>query len=131
MFNPFIKRPRQFTKQELDEIREIQRIAAGEHFKADQIGKNTALVPEGKKLAKQYEATAALFSRIKTELVNQKLGQMGYPSGTPISVDLNTGKITVHKALHQAVAKEPPKVEPTEVPKEEPTHEPRPSEKAA
>lgn len=102
MFN-FLKNfaglPRGLTKQELIEIQELNRIAQAEAFKAGTFAANTALLnfkgaTPGKALAEQQNAIASMMERVKNEHVNAKLAQLGYPAGSPLALDLQTGRIT-------------------------------------
>ena len=86
---------REFTKEELAEFQELHQIFVHEKFKAEQIEKNTALIPNGQELAKQYKATTALFEGLKQNWISSKLLEMGYPKGTNVSIEMETGKIFI------------------------------------
>lgn len=94
---------RKLNPSELVEIQELHRIAAGERFKSLQIKGNTALIPDGQKLAEQSEALANLFENIKENTIARKLTELGYPPSTPTTIDLKTGEITIMPILDGSI----------------------------
>jgi len=88
----FSKSTRAMSDFELTELRELHRIAALETFKLNCVKGNTAMVPGGQEWVKQQEAIVQLLENVKNERIGQILAGCGYPQGTPITVDLKTGK---------------------------------------
>lgn len=86
---------RKINKAELMEIQELHRLVITAKFKAIQIKNNTAFIPDGKNLAKQTEALANLYEKIKNEMVARKLLELGYPQNTKTTIDLHSGKIKI------------------------------------
>lgn len=97
----FKKTPRKLTKAELMEIQELQRIAASEKFKADQMEKNTALFnaegQSGKLLAANQRKLAETCERVKNEHVSGKLAELGYKNNEKVTIDVFKNKISVIK----------------------------------
>lgn len=87
---------RSFTPEETMELQEMQRMVNGHKFVAAQVKGNTALVPRGKDVAEELEATARLLDNAKNGWVAQKLLECGYPEGTKCSINLSTGEIIVN-----------------------------------
>jgi hypothetical protein len=89
---------RNLTPSECLELQEMQRLVTARKFEAAQIGGNTALVPDGQKVAEQIKAIAALLENAKNLWVAQKLRECGYSDGTKCSLNLTTGEITPETA---------------------------------
>ncbi len=87
------------TKEERKALLEIAKITDSWVFVAGQLKANTALVPGGQKIAKQFEAIAELMKNTKETLLAQKLTQLGYPQGVGFNINLTTGRIS--RAKHQ------------------------------
>ena len=92
---------RRLNKAERNDLMEVSRIAQWHRFIANQLKANTALVPNGQKLAKQYGDIATFLEGVKDNMVAQKLTQLGYPGGVNFTVNLKTGKITMPKYAPQ------------------------------
>ena len=86
---------RNFTPAECIELEEMLRLINARKFEAGQIRANTALVPDGQKLADQTDAVARLLENVKNQYVASKLIECGYKSGTICDVNLRTGEVTV------------------------------------
>jgi hypothetical protein len=84
----------QLSESDRLEFEELHRIALSYSFIAGQIKGNTALIPEGQKVAEQYEAIARLMENSKNQWMGQKLASMGYPNTVKVSIDIKTGNIT-------------------------------------
>ncbi len=94
----FAKKPRKLFKEEIIEMREMQRIAAGERFKAEVFKKNTAILTVDKGHRGQLEAMlqerrAEVCEQAVRDFVTQKLSQLGYQKGEKVSIVLETGEI--------------------------------------
>jgi len=97
---------RKLSPNELEELRELARIAVTERFKANQIKGNTALVYDGKRMVRYQEDVAKLCENVKQARLKQVLGGLGYPQGTSLSINLLTGKVTIVKKDEPAIAQE-------------------------
>lgn len=87
------KEPRAFTANEILEIQELHRVASAERFKATQVKGNTAMVPDGQKLAEQMDAIARLMENFKNNYISSKLAECGYTPSQKVNIDLKTGQI--------------------------------------
>ena len=85
----------QLTDSELLEIRELNRFVGLEHYRANQVKGNTALIPDGQKYASQLEAVARLMENSKNSWISSKLQECGYEVGTATSINLADGKISI------------------------------------
>lgn len=90
MFN-FKRKP---NKYELSELSLLNQMVIQENFKAKLVAGNTALVDDGKKLAKQYEQVGKLINDVKNQKASMLLSGLGYPPNCNFSIDFLTGKIT-------------------------------------
>lgn len=88
-----------FNKKDLAELIELNRLVASEKFKSIQIKGNTAMIPDGQKVSEQQEAVARLMENVKDNWLSSKLRELGIKEGKPVSIDLNTGKITENKEI--------------------------------
>ena len=86
--------PQQLSEVDRAEFEELFRMAMTYNFIASQIKANTALVPEGQRVASEYEAIARLLENAKNQFIGQKLVDMGYPQTTQVRVDIKSGVIT-------------------------------------
>jgi hypothetical protein len=86
---------RNFTPEETMEVLEMNRIVNARKFEAAQIAANTALVPDGQKVAEQTTAIAALLNNAKNLWISQKLVECGFPQDTKCSINLSTGEVVV------------------------------------
>lgn len=93
IINRLLNKPRELNKDEIMELQDFHRIAASYRFVAEQIKGNTALIPDGKKAAEQFEAIAKLMENLKVQWISRKLAELGYKNGQPVSLNLITGKI--------------------------------------
>ena len=84
---------RGLTAQEVLELQEIVRLVNARNFEATQIKANTALIPDGQKVAEQIEAIARLLENVKNQWVAQKLSECGYDAGTKCNINLSSGAI--------------------------------------
>jgi hypothetical protein len=86
--------PQQLPEVDRAEFEELFRMAMSYNFIASQIKNNTALVPDGQRVASEYEAVARLLENAKNQFIGQKLVDMGYPQTSQVKVDIKTGIIT-------------------------------------
>lgn len=86
---------RNLTPEETMELSEMIRMVNARKFEAAQIKGNTALVPDGQKVAEQSAAIAALLDNAKNLWVSQTLLKCGYAPDTRCSLNLGTGEIIV------------------------------------
>ncbi len=84
---------RSMTPIEVMELQEMQRLVNGRKFEAAQVKGNTALVPDGQKLAEQLEAVVRLLENVKNQWVSAKLVECGYPQDAICDINLSTGEI--------------------------------------
>lgn len=84
-----------FTQAELKEFIALNDLATVERFKAVQIKANTALIPDGQKVAETQEAIARLMENTKQGWVGSKLTEMGFESGVQVSINPDTGAVAV------------------------------------
>ncbi len=89
-----IQAKRSFTPQELTELQELQRIVGARKFEAAHIKGNTALIPNGQRVAEEYEAVARLMENVKNNWVAAKLAECGYKENERCSINLVTGEVT-------------------------------------
>ncbi len=89
-----IQTPQQLSEADRAEFEELFRMATSYNFIASQIKGNTALVPEGQRVASEYEAIARLLENAKNQFIGQKLHKMGYPQTAQVKVDIKSGIIT-------------------------------------
>lgn len=75
----------------------MNRAVSSRHWEAAQIKANTALVPDGQKVAEQAEAIARLLENVKDQWLASKLTECGYPDGTKCTINLSTGVIELQK----------------------------------
>lgn len=87
--------PRELTQAELEEFQELHKLARLEAFKAAQVKANTALIPDGQKVAEQYLAISRLMENVKNQWFSQKLVELGYAQDQMVNMDIKTGKITL------------------------------------
>ena len=85
--------PQQLSEDDRLELEELHRIALSYSLVAGQIAGNTALIPNGQEVAKQFEAIARLMQNTKDQILRQKVANMGFPSGK-VTVNIKTGEIT-------------------------------------
>jgi len=88
---------RDFTPMEVYELNEMQKLINSYKFISKQVETNTALVPRGQELVKEYEAIATVMENTKNLYVSNKLIECGYESGTKCDINLSTGEITLNK----------------------------------
>lgn len=84
---------RNLTAEECLQLQEMQRLVNGKKYEATSIKGNTALVPDGQKVAAQAEAIAALLDNEKNRWVAALLTACGYLNGTKCNINLTTGEI--------------------------------------
>lgn len=84
---------RNFTPQETLELQEMQRTVSARQWEAAHIAGNTALIPDGQKVAAQTAAIAALLENGSRAWISAKLQECGYGNGVKCSINLNTGEI--------------------------------------
>lgn len=84
---------KKITGTALKEIQEFNRIVNAEMYKAQIVMGNTALVPNGKKVAAQMFAVANLLKGQLDGIVAQRLTEAGIPEGQKVNLDLETGEI--------------------------------------
>ena len=86
--------PRQFNEEEILELQELHRLVAHRQFEAKQVRGNTALIPDGIKVADQLEAMARLYTNTKQHWISQKLAECGWSTDQRVAIDMKTGLIT-------------------------------------
>lgn len=84
-------------KQDLAELRSLNKLIKQEQFKLNVVTKNTALVFKGQFFVKTQEDMINLLSGYQEQLVSSIAKKMGYTQGTPITIDLESGKISEKK----------------------------------
>lgn len=106
-----IFRRRKLSEAERLDVLELNRIINSYSFIARQVKGNTARVPGGQDLVRQYEALVEFLEGLKKDMVSQYLMRLGYPQGVNFSVDLRTGKIkrTLPPKDLPKTTEEPPK----------------------
>ena len=95
----FIEPPkprRNFTPEEALELQEMVRTVNAQNWKVMLMKGNTALIPDGQKVAATEEAIARLLENAKNQYVSLKLSECGYENGSKVSINLHTGEITVN-----------------------------------
>ena len=92
MFNFFKKK---LSPQDLKDLQELNRICFTYRFMADEVKKNTALVPDGQKLVKQLEGMFNIFDKAMEEHKSKKVREFDFPPNSHVSIDLNTGILTL------------------------------------
>ncbi len=92
----FFKMPRKLNRLEILDLQDLNRLASMERIKAQEIEKNTALIPDGQKVAKQQKAIADLMENFKKNFISQKLLELGYKPSQKVDLDLMTGEITLN-----------------------------------
>jgi hypothetical protein len=85
--------PQRLSEDDRLELEELHRIALSFSIVAGQIAGNTALVPNGQEVAKQFEAIARLMENLKSQWLSQKIASMGYPNAGMINISIKTGEI--------------------------------------
>lgn len=88
-----LKEPRQFNASEVLELQELHRLVSSRTFEAKQVRGNTALIPDGARVAEQLESIARLLDNTKQHWISQKLAECGWPTSVRVSIDLKTGLI--------------------------------------
>jgi hypothetical protein len=83
---------KRLTKQELGQLREMEKIIRIEKFKAEQVKRNTARVRGGQKYANTLDDVIALLEEQKADYLNAIFSRLGYEKGKAVRVDLETGK---------------------------------------
>ena len=78
---------------EVKEIVKMTEFVNGEIWKQDLISKNTALVPNGKELSAQLEATNRVLVAAKEAFVSGILVNCGIPLGQAVKFSIDTGVI--------------------------------------
>src|SRR5690349_2066033 len=86
--------PQQLSEADRADFEELFRLALSYSLVAQQIKANTALVPEGQRVAAEFEAIARLMENTKNQWISQKLADMGYPQTAKVKIDIKKGLIT-------------------------------------
>ena len=89
---------RDLNEQELREYLKLVEICNTERWKAVQFASNTALIPDGQKVAATQEAIANLLENSRNNWISHVLKGCGVPSGQSVNVHSETGKIEYAKA---------------------------------
>ena len=84
---------RNLTPEETLQLQEMIKLINARKFEAEQIKNNTALVPDGQKVAEQIEAIARLLDNVRNQYVSQKLVECGYGAGQKCNINLGSGEI--------------------------------------
>jgi len=103
LFRNLFKSQRDFTKQEAKDLREMNRLYLLENFKLQQMTMNVQLFKNGPTLVKSQEVLVSLLLNAKQKAMGQKLTELGYANNQPVSVNLETGKITIENPKKQEV----------------------------
>lgn len=106
--NRLLNKPRELSPNEILELQELHRIASSYKFIANQIKGNTALIEDGKKLARQMEQIATLAENVKGQWISQKLAHLGYEKDQRVNVNLLTGEIIKAKIINPINPKNEP-----------------------
>lgn len=90
-------------KEELSEMREMQRIAAGERFKAELFKMNTSVLTvdnghRGQAEAMMQEKRALLCEQAVRDFIARKLIALGYSPDAKVSIVFETGEIKIQKS---------------------------------
>ena len=87
-----IKR-RNLNPQELKEYIELVKLCNAEHWKAGIFTGNTAIIHNGKEVAKQQESIARLLENSKNNWLSRVLAVCGIPLGQAVNINSETGEI--------------------------------------
>lgn len=82
---------KKMSKQELGELRAINKLIKQERYKAHVISKNTARIHKGQDFLKQHENLVALLEEEQTNLISRIAAQAGFEVGVPVEVNLESG----------------------------------------
>ena len=92
------KEKRNLSPQELREYLQLVTISNTERWKAIQYANNTALLPNGKELAKQQEAIANLLHNSIENWISHTLQECGVQPGQAVNINSTTGVVEYAKA---------------------------------
>ena len=85
------KEKRNLSPQELREYLQLVTISNTERWKAIQYTNNTALLPNGKELAKQQEAIANLLQNSMENWIGHTLQECGVPPRQAVNINSTNG----------------------------------------
>lgn len=88
---------RNLTPAEALQFQDIHRLINARKFELAQIKGNTALIPDGQKLAEQLEGVVNVLDDAGKQWIALKLEECGYKNGTKCSVNLNTGEVLLEE----------------------------------
>jgi hypothetical protein len=86
--------PQQLSSEQMNELHEIKRIENMFKFVSELIKMNSALVPQGQEIAKQFECIGLLVTNNKNQYVADLLTAMGYAKDSKVNINTQTGVIT-------------------------------------
>jgi len=103
----FIKRllgiPRNFTKDELEELHNFYRLVNGEKFKLMVMKADMTIMPKRRKehttILEEQAGIVKLLENKYSDHTRSMLGRLGYPAGVALSFTLKSGKVRMEKIL--------------------------------
>lgn len=84
---------KKMSKQELGELREINRVLKTERFKAYVVARNTYQVYKGQQWLKTQQDLISLLEQEQNNLISAVAQRLGIQVGIPVEVDLENGKL--------------------------------------
>lgn len=81
------------SKQELGELRAINKLIKQEKYKAHVLSKNTVAVYKGQDLLKSMTDLVTLLEGEQTNLISHIAARAGFKEGEPVEVDLESGAL--------------------------------------
>ncbi len=88
---------RGFNPAEILELQEMMRLVNGKKWEVAQVRANTAMVPDGQRVAVQLDAIVQVLEGAKNAWVGQKLAECGYATGVKCDINFATGEIVSQK----------------------------------
>lgn len=84
---------KKMSKQELGELREINKVLKTERYKAYVVARNTYQVYKGQQWLKTQQDLIALLELEQNNLISAVAQRLGIEIGVPVEVDLENGKL--------------------------------------
>lgn len=97
---------KKMSKQELGELREINKVLKTERFKAYIVAKNSYRVYKGQMWLKTQQDLISLLEEEQNNLISAVAQRLGFEIGVPVEVDLENGKLHArpeHKKVDNTV----------------------------
>lgn len=88
---------KRLSAKELRELRAINKLLKQERFKLNVVSANTALVFRGQNYTKTQADVVKVLELAQEALISQSAERLGYTQGTPIEINLESGKISIKK----------------------------------